>query len=219
MITSQWAQLEHLMGVQPLSQTRQGTVFWGDSITKGFKEICSGQPEERKNTCFNLGVNMDTWLSSSGRLWMFCTMKPSRVAINLGMNDVLTPVHVEVSVQHARLHLQVMKACSPEATIQLQSVPATEAPREEDVRPYNAAYRQLAEELQLPWCDIQGRMSALAQGQNLMVDSVHPNAFGYGLWQKVLDDCGWESLRRIPRERVRRPDALRRSHRRVFWGS
>lgn len=161
-------------------------VFVGDSITaRGcFQEFFT----ERE--IVNRGIGSDVAEGIYNRIDQIIKLRPEKIFIMVGVNDVYKAIDIEESIQFVRLTCEKIHYELPNTKIYIQSVlPTSDREYEESIRNLNEGYKQLSDELGIEYIDLYPLYAYDGeQKTELFCDGTHLNGSGYLLWINSIRD-------------------------------
>lgn len=166
-------------------------VFLGDSITDGseWNELFN-QPD-----LINRGISGDTTEGVLHRIDHICALKPSKIFILIGTNDLGKGNSIRKIINNYDQIIRTIKQYSPQTKLFVQSVfPVNEKilhskRTNQDIILLNKKLEKLANVNQVNYIDVH---SALLSKQHQLhphfsYDGLHLNGLGYLQWKKVLE--------------------------------
>jgi lysophospholipase L1-like esterase len=169
------------------------TVFLGNSITEGgnWKKLL------KDSTVINRGISGDNTFGVIARIDEIIKLKPSRLFILIGTNDLSKSIPDEVVIENIFSIVSRIKAGSPNTKIFVQSIlPVNETVEkfptqfnnESHILIINDQLSHYAERLRYTYVDLynkfldeQGKLKA-----SYTFDGLHLNASGYQHWVEIL---------------------------------
>ena len=169
-------------------------VFLGDSMTDNgnWKELF---PKEH---VINMGIGGDTTLGVINRLAQVIAVKPRKLFLMVGTNDLCYNRSIPETLENYDYILTQLQASLPNTKIYVESVlpfndrlfPIHYLRTNDNISQLNEGIMTLAEKHNLPYLDItsdftneNGRLSA-----DLTVDGLHLNNVGYKIWHNNIYD-------------------------------
>jgi len=168
-------------------------IFLGNSITEGgnWKKLL------KDSTVINRGISGDNTFGMLARLDEITTLKPSKVFILIGTNDLSKRIPDEAIIENMFAIISRIKAGSPKTKIFVQSILPVNETIEKFPQQFNNVSHILiindqlsryAERLRYTYIDLytkflddQGKLKA-----SYTYDGLHLNAAGYQHWLEVL---------------------------------
>ena len=169
-------------------------VFLGDSMTDNgtWKELF---PHEH---VINMGIGGDTTLGIINRLPQVVSLKPQKIFLMVGTNDLCYNRSIPETLSNYDYILTQLQEQLPDTELYVESVlpfndrifPVHYLRTNNNILELNQGIMQLAQDHDLPYLDItsdftneNGRLSA-----DLTVDGLHLNHLGYELWHNDIYD-------------------------------
>jgi lysophospholipase L1-like esterase len=167
----------------------------GNSITNGanWAEIFNN-PQ-----VLNRGISGDNTFGVLHRLHQITAVKPAKVFIMIGINDLAKKTPVEVILSNVRKIVNRIKKDTPETQIFLQSILPTNnlfddfkkhQNKDKDIKAVNTGLEELARDVNVSFIDLYphfldsaGRLSA-----DYTNDGLHLTGSGYMLWADLIRD-------------------------------
>lgn len=188
---------EHLTVLQPFTVTG-GTVFLGDSLTD-FYPIQEFFPDR---TIFNRGIAGDTTADVSARLDDVIALKPTRIFLQIGINDIIYGARVTAAqlVQRtAALIDRLQKECEGVKIYMISLYPINRKATfispficrnasKKRIETANEAYRAYAKEKGLPFIDVYADLQDEKGNlrKNWTVEGLHLSINGYVALSRLL---------------------------------
>ncbi len=182
-------------GTKTILLTTEGkgvVVFLGDSLTANFNL------QKYFKGAINKGNSGDTSFNVLGRLPGITMLKPEKLFIMIGTNDVWTNIHHDVTVANYRHIINVIRMTSPETEIIIQSILPLGAAAlknnpnasNEKITSLNKELQSLSEELNIKYVDIgslykdsSGRMNT-----TYSLDGIHIDNSFYKIWADAVSE-------------------------------
>jgi lysophospholipase L1-like esterase len=184
--------------LEPVLQGR--IIFLGNSIT----EMGDWKRLTGDTTVVNRGIGGDITFGMLSRLSLVTVLKPSKIFLLIGINDIGKDIPAPVIAQNIGRIIDRIRAESPGTKIILQTLlpvnPTVDKfpqhyDKNEKVLEVNNLLRTLAKEKQVPLADLhalfrdnKGLLRAELTGDGLHLD---PNGNGYRIWVDHLRSGGW----------------------------
>ena len=174
------------------------TVFLGNSITEGgnWKKLL------KDSTVINRGISGDNTFGVIARIEEIIKLKPSKIFILIGTNDLSKSIPDEVVIENIFAIVSKIKAGSPKTKIFVQSILPVNETVEKFPQQFNNANHILtindqlsryAERLRYTYIDLyskflddQGKLKA-----SYTFDGLHLNAAGYQHWVGILKSLNY----------------------------
>ena len=165
-------------------------VFFGDSITQGWKSLASDFPELK---VANRGISGDTTRGLRTRLQRdVLDLHPKAVSILIGTNDLDQGAAPELVAENLQAIVAALHAANAAMPVVINKVmPRGPKPQfyPEKIRQLNALYEEaFKNDAQVTFCDT---WSLFDDGtgsckKEEFPDMLHPNATGYAKWVEAL---------------------------------
>ncbi len=169
------------------------TVFVGNSITEGgnWKRLL------KDSTIINRGISGDNSFGMVARVGEIIKLKPSRLFILIGTNDLSKNIPDEAIIENIFNFISKIKSGSPNTKIFVQSIlPVNETIEKFPTQFNNGSHiliindqlSRYAERMRYTYVDLYGKFLD-KQGRldpALTYDGLHLNASGYQRWVEVL---------------------------------
>jgi lysophospholipase L1-like esterase len=169
------------------------TVFLGNSITEGgnWRKLL------KDSTVINRGISGDNTFGVLARMDEIIKLKPARVFILIGTNDLSKRIPDEVVIENIFAIVSKLKAGSPKTKIFVQSILPVNDTVEKFPQQFNNASHILtindqlsrySERLRYTYIDLYGKFVD-DQGKlkaSYTFDGLHLNAAGYQHWVGIL---------------------------------
>ncbi|MCW3092942.1 MAG: family lipase [Ferruginibacter sp.] len=179
-----------------LKAPEKAIIFLGNSITEAgeWQEVLPGKK------VINRGISGDNSFGVYARLDALLTLKPAKVFLLIGINDLKRGTPLEVILNNYRKIIGKIKKDAPKTTLYLQSVlpvaesviPAIYAKiTNEKVKELNKGIKELADSNHLTYIDLYNDVFVSNQGQlkiEFTTDGLHLKAAAYIIWAKYLQD-------------------------------
>ena len=175
-----------------LPQSNNSIVFLGDSITDG----CEWSELFINSNIKNRGIGSDTTYSLLNRIQEIVNLKPKKVFLMIGINDLGLGRSVAETIADYDKILAVLTESLPNSEIYLQSVlpinnrKFTCNPNLKDnkeIISLNNQIRKLAKRYALTYIDLYSKMNLGEQlNPKITEDGVHLNGAGYEIWKNVI---------------------------------
>lgn len=174
------------------------TVFLGNSITEGgnWKKLL------KDSSIINRGISGDNTFGVIARIEEIIKLKPSKIFILIGTNDLSKSIPDEVVIENIFAIVSKIKAGSPKTKIFVQSILPVNETVEKFPQQFNNANHILtindqlsryAERLRYTYIDLynkflddQGKLKA-----SYTFDGLHLNAAGYQHWVGILKSLNY----------------------------
>jgi lysophospholipase L1-like esterase len=188
--------VERMKYFAQLKAPEKAIVFLGNSITEAgeWQEVLPGKK------VINRGISGDNSFGVYARLDALLALKPAKVFLLIGINDLKRGTPVEVILNNYTKIIQKIKKDAPETTLYLQSVlpvagsviPAIYAKiTNGKVKELNKGIRELANSDRLTYIDLYNDVFISNEGQlkiEFTTDGLHLKAAAYIIWAKYLQD-------------------------------
>jgi len=188
--------VERIKYFAQLKAPQKAIVFLGNSITEAgeWQEVLPGK------TVINRGISGDNSFGVYARLDALLALKPAKVFLLVGINDLKRGTPAEVILNNYKRIIEKIKMDAPETTLYLQSIlPVAEAVipaiyakiNNEKIRDLNKGLKELASITQLTFIDLYNDVFISDDGQlkkELTTDGLHLKAAAYIIWAKYLQD-------------------------------
>jgi len=179
---------------EPMTQGK--IIFLGNSIT----EFGDWKKRLKDPTIINRGIAGDITFGVLGRLDEVITHQPSKLFIEIGINDISKNIPDTVVIENILAIVRRVEGGSPTTQIFVQSIlptnnsVKTEFPdamnKGEHIIMVNTQLSQCAKKMGFTFIDLftkfldkDGKLDV-----RYTVDGLHPNAAGYRLWVQVLKE-------------------------------
>jgi lysophospholipase L1-like esterase len=191
--TNHWKELNQKFIAEASGIPPSMIIFFGNSITEGF-DLHRFFPESKP---VNRGIGGD---HTDGLLERLPTsvlqLKPSKLFILIGINDIGAGDSGEVILKNYSALLQAVHKSLPDSSVYIQSIlPTTTAwpncPKNKIIK-LNEEIRQLAKNQGFHWIDLYTSF-VTPEGYlqpELTCDGLHLNENGYKLWAEILTPFG-----------------------------
>ncbi|HUW92728.1 MAG TPA: GDSL-type esterase/lipase family protein [Bacteroidales bacterium] len=176
-----------------LPDIRGEIIFLGNSITDGGEwfELLGNKK------CLNRGISADVTEGILLRLYAITRVKPSKIFLMIGVNDLSKGRSVEQITEAYRLILDRVKAETPRTDIYIESVlpvnpvtglSAAHRNKTEMIMQLNASLRSLAAEYGYPYIDL---FTLMADENNYLpkkysIDGLHLTYAAYKVWADAI---------------------------------
>lgn len=167
-------------------------VFLGDSIT----DICEWSELLNNPDILNRGVSGDTTTGTLNRLGEVIRLKPRKIFIMLGINDIGKCRDTAVIIKDYGNIISTLKDDLPDTKIYVQSVLPINKDifkthtKEEEITRFNTALKQLCEKSRVEYINLYPHF--IAGGDKLNPDyttgGLHLNGKGYAVWREVVKE-------------------------------
>lgn len=179
-----------------LKAPEKAIVFLGNSITEAgeWQEVLPGKK------VINRGISGDNSFGVYARLDALLALKPAKVFLLIGINDLKRGTPVEVILNNYRKIIEKIKKDAPKTTLYLQSIlPVAESVMpaiyakitNEKVKELNKGIMELADSNQLTYIDLYNDVFIGNERQlkiEFTTDGLHLKAAAYIIWAKYLQD-------------------------------
>jgi lysophospholipase L1-like esterase len=167
-------------------------IFLGDSLTD-YNEWAESFPEV---IIGNQGIGDDTTSGVLYRLKETTNLKPSKLFIMIGINDLINGVSRDDILKNYTSIIEEIKKDTPNTEVYIQSLLPTNSGltykdvNKDDILWLNDNLRKLAAESGYTYINLY---SLFGDGNDELseewtVDGIHLNGPGYGVWEKDLED-------------------------------
>jgi lysophospholipase L1-like esterase len=163
-------------------------VFLGNSLTEGFDLNILGD-----STIINRGISGDFTEGVLKRLDEVVSLKPSRLFIEIGINDLIEKVPVKEICRNYRQIVERVQKASPSTQIYIQSLlpvrmQSSFLTSSEDVNEVvgeqNMALKALADKMKIPFIDLYSHFVVNNEmNPRLTYDGIHLVNEGYQIWK------------------------------------
>ena len=188
--------VERIKYFAQLKAPEKAIVFLGNSITEAgeWQEVLPGKK------VINRGISGDNSFGVYARLDALLALKPAKVFLLIGINDLKRGTPVEVILNNYTKIIEKIKKDAPETTLYLQSVlPVAESVipviyakiTNGKVKELNKGIRELANSDRLTYIDLYNDVFISNEGQlkiEFTTDGLHLKAAAYIIWAKYLQD-------------------------------
>lgn len=163
-------------------------VFLGDSLT----DRCVWPELIGRCDVINRGIDGDTTDGVLNRLGEIITLRPARIFIMIGGNDIINGRSTGDIVENYRIVLEKIKSGSPGTRVFVQSLLPTLYSRvplpREIITGLNDRLKPLAEEFGAVYIDLYHNLSDSRGDLNpsFTTDGVHLNGAGYSAWRDAV---------------------------------
>jgi lysophospholipase L1-like esterase len=169
-------------------------VFLGNSITEAgpWSEVLPGI------NVINRGISGDNSWGVLNRLNQVIAVKPAKIFLLIGVNDLKRGVPVEYIVKNYDRIAAAIKAALPKTKLHLQSVLPVHEPMlaniyakisNEKIKQLNEGLKQVAAKYQVPFIDLYNEVFVDEKGQmrrDYTTDGLHCKPAGYIAWSDYL---------------------------------
>lgn len=170
-----------------LPMEKQSIVFLGDSHT----ERCEWAELFQNSDIINRGIDGDTTEGLFSRVHNITILKPNKIFIMIGVNDILAHTPSVTTIENYRQVIEAISWESPNTKIYLQSVlPISESINKEanaDIVAFNNEIQKLAQTYNVTYINLYDKFYT-RDGLNeaLNYDGLHLNGKGYLLWRELI---------------------------------
>lgn len=172
-------------------------VFLGDSITEGFE-----WKEKYPNlNVVNRGINGDTTKGVLNRIDEVAKMKPEKVFLLIGINDIGDGINVEEFETNYIEIIKNIKENSPNTKLILQSILPCNTNKmiidernsrrnSKNIVLFNNVLQNVAEENKCTFIDLYNKFADNSKElkEDYTNDGIHLNGQGYEVWTKIIND-------------------------------
>lgn len=170
-------------------------VFLGDSLTE-YWELSEAFPDY---TILNRGIAGDRTDGLINRLYQIIALKPSKLFIEIGINDLIQGRSVSQTITNYQVILERLNAQLPETEIFVQSVlpvnnilfqlKQNRTLDQKKISKFNTQLKSLVERFSLVYIDLWSHFVDSNQELESIYsfDGVHLTGEGYLKWQKLLE--------------------------------
>jgi len=168
-------------------------VFLGNSITEGadWKKLL------RDSTVINRGISGDITFGVLNRVDDVIKLKPSKLFILIGINDLNKEIPDEVVMQNIFTLVRTIKSGSRDTKIYIQSIlPVNKTfknfpknyDKEEHITTVNDQLKKLSNHFGYTYVDLYNNFTNTARqlDEKYSYDGLHLNAAGYSRWVEIL---------------------------------
>ena len=188
--------VERIKYFAQLKAPEKAIVFLGNSITEAgeWQEVLPGKK------VINRGISGDNSFGVYARLDALLALKPAKIFLLIGINDLKRGTPVEVILNNYTKIIEKIKKDAPGTTLYLQSVlPVAESVipviyakiTNGKVKELNNGIRELANSDRLTYIDLYNDVFISNEGQlkiEFTTDGLHLKAAAYIIWAKYLQD-------------------------------
>lgn len=174
---------------ETLSIDQNSIVFIGDSLTEG----CEWTEIFSNTNVKNRGISGDTSDRVLQRLDSIVSVKPDKIFIMVGTNDLLFGREVSNIIDNYRQIIYNIKAASPDTKIFIQSVLPIDTQRilnnnNDDRRLLNDKLKRLSKRYDCYYIDLYSPFDKNGElNQEYTYDGIHLNGKGYILWKGIIE--------------------------------
>lgn len=177
----------HRVGLfRMMPPSKDSIVFLGDSLT----ERCDWAELFGNPAIKNRGISTDTTAGVLGRLGDIIAMKPRRIFLMVGINDIIDGRDVTYIAGNYDKILSVLRAALPKTEIYVQSVLPIAHNREvnDKVAALNSRLVKLAKADRVHYIDLFRlfKTSPDGLGPAFSMDGVHLTGEAYDIWRKGI---------------------------------
>lgn len=168
-------------------------VFLGNSITEGanWKKLL------KDSTIINRGISGDITFGVLNRTNDVIQLKPSKLFVLIGVNDLYKEIPDEVVLQNIFTFVRMVKSGTPNTKIYIQSIlPVNKTfknfpknyDKDEHIVTINAQLKKLSKHFGYTFIDLYSMFSdnALQLEEKYSYDGLHLNSTGYLHWAEIL---------------------------------
>lgn len=173
-----------------LPNKKNQIIFVGDSITDG----CEWNELFQNNSVKNRGISSDTTKGVLKRIEQINILKPKKVFIMIGVNDLGTKVSIEEIIKNYREIVKNIKEKSKKSGIIIQSIlPVNENYvgniKNNSVIKLNQEIKKMAEDEKLLFVDLYNLYLDKTGNMDMSFtyDGIHLNGKGYSLWRDNIE--------------------------------
>jgi lysophospholipase L1-like esterase len=186
--------LKRLIFFKQLPIQKKPIVFLGNSIT----EVGPWQEVTAMSNVINRGISGDNSFGVFHRLDEILALKPSKVFLAIGVNDIKRGTPLPVIAQNYERIIHKISKDSPKTKLYLQSVLPVAEPmlasiydliRNKKIISLNGMLKALSEKYRLPYVDLYQDVFVGKDGQlikTLSTDGLHLQPEAYILWADYL---------------------------------
>jgi len=167
------------------------TIFFGDSLTENF-ELNKYFPD-----VINKGKSGDTTFGALGRLDKVIMVKPKKLFIMLGTNDIWRGFSKDITLANYKHIINVVKIASPETEIIIQSIPPFGMKTNNidintansTISDFNKGLQSLSKDLNIKFVDIGSLYmdkSGLLDDKHTS-DGIHIKLSSYNIWVNAIN--------------------------------
>ncbi len=182
---------ERMKAFQEEPSTTGHIVFLGNSLTEGFDLKILGD-----STIINRGISGDFSEGLLKRLDEVIALKPSKLFIDIGINDLIEHVSVKEICRNYQKIIERVQKESPSTSIYMQSLLpvhlngsflTSNEDVNEVVKEQNAELKALADKMKIPFIDLYSHFVVNNEmNPRLTYDGIHLVKEGYEIWKGVL---------------------------------
>ena len=175
---------------QTLPTSETDVVFVGDSLT----DFCEWQEFFRSVSISNRGLAGDTSRGVLNRIDSILELKPKKIFIMIGANDLLQGENVDKIASNYQLILQALREKAPQTQVFIQSTlplnqDFADPAINNEVIKLNAKLKKMSQSFSLPYIELFP--SFLGENNQLdsryTTDGLHLNGQGYLLWKTLIE--------------------------------
>lgn len=179
-----------------LPQSNNKIVFLGDSLTN----FCNWNELFQNNDIINRGITGDTTQGIINRLTDITRIKPSKLFILVGINDLINKVSTDKIYDNYVKILCTMKQDSPHTQIVIQSILPFDNTlfdknyntnitlNNKDIVTLNSKLKNLVQNDNDIYIDLYSLFVKNGKMNNIYtIDGVHLNGQGYLIWKQVIE--------------------------------
>jgi len=168
-------------------------VFLGNSITEGadWKKLL------KDSTVINRGISGDITFGVLNRIDDVIKLKPSKLFILIGINDLYKEIPDEVVMQNIFTLVRTINSGSRDTKIYIQSIlPVNKTfknfpknyDKEEHITTVNSQLKKLSKHFGYTFVDLYNNFTntSLQLDEKYSYDGLHLNAAGYSRWVEIL---------------------------------
>lgn len=172
-----------------LPMETQTIVFLGDSHT----ERCEWAELFHNSDIINRGIDGDTTEGLLSRIHNITVLKPNKIFIMIGINDILANTPTVKTIDNYRQVVEVVRRESPNTKLYLQSVlPISEPINKEknsDIVTLNNEIKVLAQTYNVTYINLYDKFYTQdGLNKSLNYDGLHLNGKGYLLWREIIQN-------------------------------
>ena len=168
-------------------------VFLGNSITEGanWKKLL------KDSTVINRGISGDITFGVLNRTDEVVKLKPSKLFVLIGINDLYKEIPDEVILQNIFTFVRMLKSGTPNTKIYIQSIlPVNKTfknfpknyDKEEHITTINAQLKKLSKHFGYIYIDLHNQFTntTMQLEEKYSYDGLHLNSAGYLHWTEIL---------------------------------
>lgn len=163
----------------------QGKImFLGDSLI----DKCEWQELLNNSNIINRGINADTTKGVLDRIGSIINLKPKKIFIMIGTNDIGQGESKDVVIKNYNEILESLKSNLPNTEVYVQSLlPVNEVPeskrKNEDIISINSEISLLSDKYNYTYIDLFSDFLVNGElNKEFTLDGLHINGQGYSLW-------------------------------------